>query len=328
MKKLLALILAMVLVLGLVACGNNEETETPDTTTVDSTVDNSGNENLPEDDDEETDKHVHSYSSQIVTAESCTEDGEYVYTCECGDTYNDVVPARGHNYAVTDSRAATCTGTGYSEYGCECGSSYTEETAATGHKMSGWKAYTAATTTSAGEDRNTCENCGEYESRLNCDTMFKHYASILMYLPSFSAAQDLQDMQNYSNIITAALRNGVENTNETTDQAITTVTVASLNTYTQKRFGTSFDYTEVSGLSVCFGKAEYDSATSSVVVKSELGVGDYTGEVKGVTYTTSDNTRFTVTYKYENSSMQTIENNTFTVELADSNYVITSHNKK
>ncbi|MGN0435771.1 MAG: hypothetical protein ACI4D8_03980 [Wujia sp.] len=56
--------------------------------------------------------HVHSYE-QIETIEpTCENDGKIVYTCECGDSYDEILPATGHKPIELAAVAATCTGTG------------------------------------------------------------------------------------------------------------------------------------------------------------------------------------------------------------------------
>ncbi len=42
--------------------------------------------------------HTHSYTSNVTTAASCTEAGTKTYSCECGDSYTETIPAAGHNY--------------------------------------------------------------------------------------------------------------------------------------------------------------------------------------------------------------------------------------
>ena len=42
--------------------------------------------------------HVHDYSVEEIKSVGCTEDGEYLYTCSCGDSYTETVPAFGHNF--------------------------------------------------------------------------------------------------------------------------------------------------------------------------------------------------------------------------------------
>ena len=39
--------------------------------------------------------HEHDYAS-VVTASTCTEDGYTTYSCDCGDSYTEVIPATGH----------------------------------------------------------------------------------------------------------------------------------------------------------------------------------------------------------------------------------------
>ncbi|MBE6574160.1 MAG: hypothetical protein E7652_07190 [Ruminococcaceae bacterium] len=69
--------------------------------------------------------HVHSYE-EITTPASCTEDGEIVYTCSCGDSYSEVIPAIGHLFGE-------------------------------------WETVIEATATTDGEERRVCDNCGETE---------------------------------------------------------------------------------------------------------------------------------------------------------------------
>lgn len=44
------------------------------------------------------DAHEHSYTSTVTTAATCTTDGVRTYTCSCGDSYTEAIPATGHNY--------------------------------------------------------------------------------------------------------------------------------------------------------------------------------------------------------------------------------------
>ena len=66
---------------------------------------------------------------QGYTVNVCTNEG-------CGHSYNDnYVPATGHSYGVANEVEATCDATGYTEYSCLCGHSYQEEIPATGHVL-------------------------------------------------------------------------------------------------------------------------------------------------------------------------------------------------
>ena len=42
--------------------------------------------------------HTHSYTGTVTTEATCTEDGVKTFTCECGDSYTEVIKATGHNY--------------------------------------------------------------------------------------------------------------------------------------------------------------------------------------------------------------------------------------
>ena len=42
--------------------------------------------------------HTHSYSVASSTSATCTQAGSVVYSCSCGDSYTETVPATGHNW--------------------------------------------------------------------------------------------------------------------------------------------------------------------------------------------------------------------------------------
>lgn len=110
--------------------------------------------------------HVHSYTEAVTKEPTCTEAGEKTYTCDCGDSYTEEIPATGHHYengectdcgekdpnyhthsyTETVTKEPTCTEAGEKTYTCECGDSYTEEIPAKGHHY--------------GED-DKCTDCGE-----------------------------------------------------------------------------------------------------------------------------------------------------------------------
>lgn len=49
-------------------------------------------------------KHVHKYASEVTKKMTCTADGVRTFTCSCGNTYDEVINAIGHNYeALTPS---------------------------------------------------------------------------------------------------------------------------------------------------------------------------------------------------------------------------------
>jgi len=136
----------------------------------------------------------HDYETETVDA-TCTENGVITYTCDCGDSYTEEIPAKGHDYegevtvptcteggyttyiceACGDSYTAdytgakghsytaetvdaTCTANGVITYTCDCGDSYTEEIPAKGHDYEG--EVTAPTCTEGGYTTYICEACG------------------------------------------------------------------------------------------------------------------------------------------------------------------------
>ena len=77
--------------------------------------------------------HTHTYTSDISVEATCTQPGSIVYTCSCGDSYTESIPAAGHSYTSTVT-APTCTDPGYTTYHCAvCGDSYVSDFVEAGH---------------------------------------------------------------------------------------------------------------------------------------------------------------------------------------------------
>ncbi len=60
-------------------------------------IEDSGGEVEPDVPDE-PDVHTHSYTSAVTTVATCTTTGVRTYTCSCGHSYTEAIPATGHNY--------------------------------------------------------------------------------------------------------------------------------------------------------------------------------------------------------------------------------------
>jgi len=133
-----------------------------------------------------------SYTSLVVDEPTCETAGRKVYTCTlCGDTYDEEIPALGHNYGswtynnaskthektckndsshkisaactFTDSvtREATCSVQGIRKYTCTtCGGSYTTMIATTAH--------TPGEAVKKNEVAATCINEGSYDMVVSC----------------------------------------------------------------------------------------------------------------------------------------------------------------
>ncbi|MBR1724249.1 MAG: leucine-rich repeat domain-containing protein, partial [Ruminococcus sp.] len=68
--------------------------------------------------------HTHSYTSKVTKQPTCTEDGVMTYSCECGDSYTETIPAKGHSF-VSKTVAPTYDERGYTQHTCSvCGYSY------------------------------------------------------------------------------------------------------------------------------------------------------------------------------------------------------------
>ncbi len=147
----------------------------------------------------------HNHTSTVTTKATCTTAGVKTFTCGCGDTYTESIPATGHKLKLV-SQANTCTSAGFEYYICDnCGNmigdteylpklghnykesvliaatcttigemlydcsrcevSYTEEIPATGHSFGEWVQTKAPTCTATGTERIDCKNCDEYETR-------------------------------------------------------------------------------------------------------------------------------------------------------------------
>ncbi len=148
-------------------------------------------------------KHEHSYTSKVTKEPSCTEEGVRTYSCSCGNSYTESIPAKGHsfgsytynndatydadgtetatcsvcgtkdtrtasgtklvhthNYASAVTKEPTCTEEGVRTYTCPCGNSYTEVIPAKGHSYGEYVYNNNATTSADGTKTATCSVCG------------------------------------------------------------------------------------------------------------------------------------------------------------------------
>lgn len=112
-----------------------------------------------------TDHPTHTWGEPAVTAATCTEDGQAVYTCEnCGVTSTQVITKLGHNYYVSEVTKATCTVAGSKTETCaNCGDKKTTEIAAKGHDFE--------TSTRYGTDNDQhwkiCKYCDATDTKAN-----------------------------------------------------------------------------------------------------------------------------------------------------------------
>ena len=115
--------------------------------------------------------HVHNYVYEITKEATCLENGIKTYTCECGDSYTEEIPAIGSHIVkfIKIIKEPTCTEEGSSRYICEnCGKDFILPIQAKGHYYDRkvLKPYDCQT---GGSEQYTCERCG--------DSYVKDYAS-------------------------------------------------------------------------------------------------------------------------------------------------------
>ena len=112
--------------------------------------------------------HTHKWDAGVVTkAPTCTKAGVRTYTCECGATRTETIPATGHKYdAGKITKAATCTEKGVKTYTCRiCKAKKTESIPAKGHKFGSWKKVSDATVFAPKKEMRICSICKKKETR-------------------------------------------------------------------------------------------------------------------------------------------------------------------
>ena len=121
--------------------------------------------------------HSHSYTGTVTTEATCTEAGIKTFTCSCGATYTETIPAKGHTWdegVVTT--AATCTEAGVKTYTCTvCKATKTEAIEALGHD---WNEPTVvyAANGNKGTKTYTCTVCNATKTE---DIDWKFYLSAI-----------------------------------------------------------------------------------------------------------------------------------------------------
>ena len=107
----------------------------------------------------ETGPMGHQYTP-VTVAPTCLLDGKTTYTCHCGDTYEERIPATGHSYEKVVT-LPTCLQGGYTTYTCHCGDHYEDEyTQAFGHTEVTDAAVAATCTQNGLTEGKHCSTCG------------------------------------------------------------------------------------------------------------------------------------------------------------------------
>ena len=112
-----------------------------------------------------TKAHTHSYSQTVTKEPTCTSEGTRTFTCDCGDTYTESIPATGHNFgSYTYNNDATENSDGTETAKCSDCEEKDTRTAA-GTKLAHTHSYSAkvtkeATCSEVGVTTYTC-SCGD-----------------------------------------------------------------------------------------------------------------------------------------------------------------------
>jgi len=107
--------------------------------------------------------HEHSYILTRTVAPTCADYGQEIYTCACGDSYDEPTERLPHTPTTIIDEDATCTEAGSKHDECEvCFADLDNVQAipATGHTSGEWEITRAATSTEPGERVKTCTVCG------------------------------------------------------------------------------------------------------------------------------------------------------------------------
>lgn len=114
--------------------------------------------------------HVHIYHDKVTKPATCTEDGIITYSCDCGDSYTEVIPALGHDFSDkwTIDLEPTCTEPGIKSHHCKRCDETKDETVipALGHSWDEGVVTKEATLDEDGEITYTCTVCGETKTEI------------------------------------------------------------------------------------------------------------------------------------------------------------------
>lgn len=109
--------------------------------------------------------HVHSYSSKVTKAATCSSTGVRTYSCACGESYTTTISKTSHTPVTDSAVAATCTRSGKTQGShCKvCGTVITAQktVSATGHQHTQIRNAKSATCLSEGYTGDKyCKDCG------------------------------------------------------------------------------------------------------------------------------------------------------------------------
>lgn len=111
MKRKLATLLTLALTVTMFGGCGNTSAGLPESTEAIATVAEAESTATP---DSTEAPHEHTYTEAVTTKASCETDGVKTFTCECGDSYTEAIPATGHSftsYVYNEDATYTADGT-------------------------------------------------------------------------------------------------------------------------------------------------------------------------------------------------------------------------
>lgn len=108
--------------------------------------------------------HIHSFDTWEVTKNpTCTQQGEKVRYCACGEMQSGVIAETGHSFGEwVVTKQPSCTEQGESTRYCACGEVQNNVVAETGHTFGDWETITEASCREKGERARRCQSCEHY----------------------------------------------------------------------------------------------------------------------------------------------------------------------
>ena len=108
--------------------------------------------------------HTHQWMQYSRTEPTCTQAGQIVYTCSCGETRTEAIPAAGHRPEILPGQPATCDVNGLTEGSrCTvCGAILRAQSPipAYGHNWGPWQQGKLPTCEEKGKNYSVCTICG------------------------------------------------------------------------------------------------------------------------------------------------------------------------
>ena len=326
MKRILAILLALVMLLSLTACGKDEEsTPTGESTGVTTSATESTND-ATDGTEDSTQGTTESTTGGDVTEATEPPATTVPTTIPANTTPPATEVSHTHSYSSKVTTAATCGKDGIKTFSCSCGHSYTEKIAATGqHVWGDWKQTVNPTYTAKGQMTRTCGNCSAVDtkevSQLSLDSVFMSYPQLVESLGRFNSVSDLRPyvIFEWTTRSVASISSNIDWEN---DRYAHTYSLSALNAHALKYLGVALNGESLVGTHDYGAEITYDATNGQITITYHGAYGDGNPPPTYKHYTVKDDTHFTIHYTTGNDEPATIE-----VELRNGNYIIVAHKK-